>query len=389
MERGLDHRFVEMRGIPRNHYLLVHDALRKLCGSSSAIAPSPKLAAFVRQRHPFQCDMLINSRATDPDNFQPQLEVPSSHPSSLLSSSSNTENTSHTVNSSNRKGRIEAYHSFLYALQRELGLCNILPGPHIARVDIQFADQSLIHLALGAALEDLPMGKLPGSEKTSTPGTSIAWSSQEVRAAAALAVNTEPSRLRRARLRVSLGGFDEALFIDSAPGMEKLTAQKLCEWTHDYVLRTPAVWSTHPTTRTAPTSTFSRDLLLPPYYFWLAHVMEAMNQYQSNVKNHMDLMRIVQSHFISVFDGLPLSNPFFPGEDLNTLPEVQWWGLLFQAPAEAANIHHRIVSTSFSSSVRQGCAAGTPATAQTKATTLREGVVELDLSTKKLGEPPA
>lgn len=382
-----------MRGIPRNHYLLVHDALRKVCASSSLVCPPPKLAAFVNQRHPFQCDMLINSQVTDPDNFQPAIKGLSGPISSSSSSPTGASTCTRSSSPPSRKGGVKAYHAFLYALQKELGLCHVHAGPHIARVDIRFADQSVIHLALGAALEDLPSVHFPDSCSPATPGTSIKWSSPDLQAAAAAAVNGEPSRLRRARLRVSLGGYDEALFIESISGIEKLAARKLCDWTHDYALRTPTVWSTHPITRVAPPSASARDLLLPPHYYWLAHAKEAMSQFSSSVKNHMDLMRIIQSHFISVFDGLPLENPFFPGEDLNTLPEVQWWGLLFQAPAEAAKRHHRIASSfSPSASARPvGAAADGSSSAAARTdekwqSTHEDGVVELNLSSGKVIE---
>lgn len=375
-----------MLEIPRNHYLLVHDALRKICAASVSVAvptaapspPLPKLAAFVRQRHPFQCHMLVNSPLTDPDNFQPTLPFHHRHSSSSANFSNGSTRDRHG------KGRLETYRSFLYALQRELGSCHVLPGPHIARVDIRFPDQSVIHLALGAALEDLSTVAFPASCSPAKSGYNMPWSSPELRSAAVAAVNEELSRSQRARLRVSLGGYDEALFIQSASGIEKLTAQKLCEWTYQYVARAPAVWLTHPVTSSPPKSSLSRDLLLPPYYYWLAHAREALTHNKASVKNQMDLMRIVQSQFVSVFDELPLENPFFPGENLNSLPEVQWWGMLFQPPAAASKLNRQTASLSFhaaSSPPHYSTAVPQPVGVSNRA--VDDGVVELNLSMKK------
>lgn len=101
----------------------------------------------------------------------------------------------------------------------------------------------------------------------------------------------------------------------------------------------------------------------------------------------MDLMRIVQSQFISVFDGLPLENPFFPGENLNLLPEVQWWGMLFQPPAAATKLHHQTASlSSHVGSSPPHSSAGVPQPGGETHRVEDEGMIELDLSTKDKGK---
>lgn len=99
-----------MSYIPRNHYLHIHDALRKLIG------PKADLAAFVSNQGAFQCNMLINSERTDPDYLQ---------------------------------GNTGSVEQFARELQGLLGICDVVPNKR--RVDVIFRDRTCIQLALGAA----------------------------------------------------------------------------------------------------------------------------------------------------------------------------------------------------------------------------------------------
>ncbi|CCW71215.1 unnamed protein product [Phytomonas sp. Hart1] len=95
--------------LPRNYYLLTHDALRLIAGNEA------ELSAFVKDRKAFQCDMLINSAMTDP----------------LLA-----ETNSNYVN------------EFSSMLQKKMVQCSLLPLER--RIEITFPNQEVLHLALGA-----------------------------------------------------------------------------------------------------------------------------------------------------------------------------------------------------------------------------------------------
>ncbi|EAN92205.1 hypothetical protein C3747_84g19 [Trypanosoma cruzi] len=137
--------------LPKKYYLLVHDAARKVLGTDAEIS------AFVSSKRKFQCDMLINASATDPE----------------------------MTGRAGGGGDHSYQREFAVGLQRYLGSCDVVVRSR--RLDVVFMDREVLQLALGAprrAINNLQRGE---------------------------EINGEPDWTRRNRLRISLG-YDEDLF---------------------------------------------------------------------------------------------------------------------------------------------------------------------------------
>lgn len=236
--------------VPRGHYLYVHDAVRRVFGRDNV-----ELSAFVRNKHPFQCDMLINAAETDPDVLQ---------------------------------GNVEKVKALLKRLQPELGSCAL--RAHEQRVDIVFRDQHVLQLALGA-----PKAWLGDLQETKD-------------------INREPDWQKRNRLRISLG-FDEKMFTASCGLGINLAARALEKYTYNYYKHSPVLSLLPGNLKEA----FDRDYrgVIPPVTYWQAHCYAFSQAYP--VRHHMELEATVWRNFAQCFGRFPFDNPYCAGEDLNTM----------------------------------------------------------------------
>nr|CCC91615.1 conserved hypothetical protein [Trypanosoma congolense IL3000] len=151
--------------LPKKYYLIVHDAIRKVLGKDAEIS------AFVTSRGKFQCDMLVNSTATDPD----------------LALNRACRKSSSSVTEGKKECEVQNYvKDFAVRLQHYLGNCDITVCRQ--RVDIGFMDREVLRLALGAPRRAINNLQHPHE------------------------INAEPEWTPRNRLRISLG-YDEDLFI--------------------------------------------------------------------------------------------------------------------------------------------------------------------------------
>ncbi|RNF16041.1 uncharacterized protein Tco025E_05322 [Trypanosoma conorhini] len=157
--------------LPKKYYLLVHDAVRKVVGADAEIA------AFVSSKGKFQCDMLVNAAATDPDLAGPAGAGGNAH-----------------------------VRDFALGLQRYLGSCDVVVRRR--RLDVVFLDREVLQLALGAprrAINNLRDGA---------------------------GINAEPEWTRRNRLRISLG-YDEDLFRSACDAKMNIAARLMEKWVFD------------------------------------------------------------------------------------------------------------------------------------------------------------
>lgn len=239
--------------IPRKCFLYVHDALRKLLG------PEAHLAAFVTQRKPFQCDMLVNHARTDPENVKTDKHF-----------------VSHLASD----------------LQRLLAVCTL--EPFTRRIDISFHTGDVIQLALGA-----PTSRL---NDIMTPA----------------AINAEPDWRQRNRLRISMG-YDEELFLLSCTATINGAAVLLEKRAYDHYKNSVLLELTQPTIaallRTDPAAA------LPPLSYWQAHCYSYLRQY--TVDHSFELFNAVSANYARYYGDYPMSNPYCEGEDLNTILAVQ------------------------------------------------------------------
>ncbi|KAK7201484.1 hypothetical protein NESM_000211500 [Novymonas esmeraldas] len=294
-----------MSRIPRNHYLVLHDALRRFLG------PDAQLAAFVKAKHTFQCDMLVNHARTDPLELR---RVGGLRDSSSSSSSSSSSGTISTSISSVGEDRVDVAVSkagvveLARALQEQLGTCDVVP--HTRRIDVVFRDRSVVQLALGAAARDLPFALESGAD-----------------------VNQEPDWRLRNRLRISLG-FDEELFLSQCPRSVNVAARVLEKSMFDSAHHS-ALLSIVPA-MVAMYEAHGRRLLavLPPVSYWLAHCYALTQAYPC--RTYQQIVATVEHNFARYYGEYPMLNPYCAGEDLNTIEVVQWLCEAHNAGAAAA-----------------------------------------------------
>ncbi|KAG5511178.1 hypothetical protein JKF63_07120 [Porcisia hertigi] len=276
-----------MSYIPRNHYLFVHDAVRKLLG------PDAQLAAFVKGKHAFQCDMLVNHSRTDPNELM------------RVGAQSNGGEGIH--NDAAAKAGVK---EFARELQGRLGICDVIP--HTRRVDIVFRDRSLIQMALGAAKGDLPHALESGED-----------------------VNHEPDWRLRNRLRISLG-YDEELFLAQCTRSVNVAARILEKCAFDSI-RHSALVSTNPEMAAMYEMRGRRwEAVLPPVTYWQAHCYSLMRAYPC--RHYQQLAATVEHNFAAYYGEFPMTNPYCHGEDLNTIQVVRWLCEAFNAGAAMSTL---------------------------------------------------
>lgn len=331
------------RNIPRSHYLLIHDALRQTCSTllssqAAAAAPPVSLSAFVTSPHPCQCDMLINSAVTDPTYLSdPQQQQPHHRYRQLLS----------TLQSNLRLCQVRApppqqQQSTGSKRNLDLQAVPLYYDPSTTAPDcvlIDFRDDVTVRVALGAPRPTAPTSSSSSTAAAPDPSSPSSSPSELVEM-----VHTV---LGRRRLRMCLGGFDESLFIHQCSTTERRAAMELWQWTYQHCSRFPAGLISHPIL-TMRNQSQQHDAmpplneLLPPYYYWLAHTHEAAaaaisSSSSQHAPHHVDLVRVVREHF-TLSHTIPLLNPFFPGENLNSMSVVRWYSSLFLSPLEAAAV---------------------------------------------------
>jgi hypothetical protein len=271
-----------MSYVPRNHYLTLHDALRRLLG------PKAHLAAFVKAKKPFQCDMLVNSVQTDPETLhRVGLTASSSTGATHSSSGSSPSSTNYA-----KKG----VGIFVRELQELLGFCDVIP--HSRRVDVVFRDRTMLSLALGADKADLPYHLDSGAD-----------------------INQEPDWRLRNRLRISLG-FDEELFLAACSRTVNVAARVVEKSMYDY-FRFSSMLNINPKLAAAFEAS-GRDwhAVLPPVIYWKAHGY-ALDQAYS-CRHYQAAAATIEHVFADYYGEFPFDNPYCTGEDLNTIEVVQW-----------------------------------------------------------------
>ncbi|GET85910.1 hypothetical protein, conserved [Leishmania tarentolae] len=273
-----------MSYIPRNHYLVVHDAIRKLLG------PSAQLAAFVKAKHAFQCDMLVNDARTDPSEL---MRIGARCSGGVVSE-----------DVAAKAGVSE----FARRLQGELGICDVVP--HTRRIDVIFRDHNVIQLALGAAKRDLPYALETGAD-----------------------VSQEPDWRLRNRLRISLG-YDEELFLAECTRSINIAARIL----EKYALNT-ARYSALLSTNTEMAAMYEASgqrwqAVLPPVTYWQAHGYLLMKTYPC--RHYQQIAATVEHNFAAYYGEFPMTNPYCDGEDLNTIQVVRWLCEAFNPGAAAS-----------------------------------------------------
>lgn len=242
--------------IPRNHFLYVHDGLRSLLGKSESV----QLSAFVKDKKPFQCDMVVNSPATDPDHLN---------------------------------GDRDNVSLFIAQLQEVIPNCTI--RAHQQRVDIIFRDHEMIRLALGA-----PRNWLADLKSTSD-------------------INAEPDWELRNRLRISLG-FDEQLFTGNCSFGLNMASRTLEKYVYEYYKYSPLLGLLPDGDLLAK---FQQDyrLVTPPVMYWQAHCYSLSQSFP--IKHYEELQATVWRNFALYYKKYPFDNPFCAGEDLNTMACVE------------------------------------------------------------------
>ncbi|KAG5487257.1 hypothetical protein LSCM4_07746 [Leishmania orientalis] len=275
-----------MSYIPRSHYLIVHDALRKLLG------PDAQLTAFVKAKRAFQCDMLVNDARTDPNEL---IRAGAQHSGG------------DACNDAAAKAGVEG---FARALQELLGVCDVVP--HTRRVDIVFRDRSLIQLALGAAKKDLPYALKTGAD-----------------------IDQEPDWRLRNRLRISLG-YDEELFLAQCTRSVNVAARILEKCIFD-AARYCALINTNAEMAAMYEASGQRwEAVLPPVTYWQAHCYALMEAYPC--RHYQQIVATVEHNFALYYGEFPMTNPYCEGEDLNTIQVVKWLCEPFNAVAARAQV---------------------------------------------------
>ncbi|CAJ1986147.1 hypothetical protein conserved [Leishmania donovani] len=275
-----------MPHIPRNHYLVVHDAIRKLLG------PDAQLAAFVKAQHAFQCDMLVNDARTDPEEL---MRAGARHSGGGIGDDAAAK---------------AGVGEFARRLQGVLGICDVVP--HTRRVDVIFRDRSLIQLALGAAKRDLPYALETGAD-----------------------VNQEPDWRLRNRLRISLG-YDEELFLAQCTRSMNVAARILEKRAFDSA-RYSALMSTNAAMAAMYEASGQRwQAVLPPVTYWQAHCYSLMKAYPC--RHYQQIVATVEHNYAAYYDEFPMTNPYCDGEDLNTIQVVKWLCEAFNAGAAVSQV---------------------------------------------------
>ncbi|KPI84503.1 hypothetical protein ABL78_6438 [Leptomonas seymouri] len=279
--------------IPRSHYLTLHDALRRLLG------PNTQLAAFVKAKKQFQCDMLVNSRQTDPETLYREgaaaLGATGSKDSASGSGSSGGGSTANSAESSKRC-LLKGTEMLARELQEVLGICDIIP--HTRRIDVVFRDRSMIQLGLGADKADLPFVVDRGED-----------------------INQEPDWRRRNRLRISLG-FDEELFLAECTRSINVAARVLEKSMYDYFQHSSMLDLNPKMAAAFEASGRDWHAVLPPLVYWQAHGYSLDQAY--GCRHYQNAAATIEHNFAAYYGAFPMDNPFCPGEDLNTIEVVQW-----------------------------------------------------------------
>nr|CAJ2467218.1 unnamed protein product [Leishmania braziliensis] len=268
-----------MSYIPRNHYLVVHDAIRRLLG------PNAQLAAFVKAKHAFQCDMLVNDARTDPNE--------------LIRAGARCSGGGIGDDAAARAGVAE----FARGLQGVLGICDVVT--HTRRVDVVFRDRSLIQLALGAAKSDLPYALNTGSD-----------------------VNQEPDWRLRNRLRISLG-YDEELFLAQCTRSVNVAARILEKCAFDSLRHSPMINTNPEMAAMYEASGQQWQAVLPPVTYWQVHCYALMKAYPC--RHYQQIVATVEHNYAAYYGEFPMANPYCDGEDLNTIQVVRWLCEAFNA----------------------------------------------------------
>lgn len=273
-----------MAYVTRNHYLLLHDALRKVLG------PSAQLAAFVKAKKPFQCDMLVNSVRTDPVTL---LRDGAAAAAAAGSSSSSTEKDPQKAEASMAREGVKV---FARQLQEALGTCDVIAQTR--RLDVVFRDRTMLQIALGPDKSDLPFKVTSGAD-----------------------INQERDWRQRNRLRVSLG-FDEELFFADCSRSVNVAARKLEKLTYTRC-RFSSILLLNPE-MAAAFEARGRDWLAvtPPIAYWKVHCYTLDKAY--GCRHFEDIAGTVQHNYAEYYGVYPLESPYCPGEDWNTITEAQW-----------------------------------------------------------------
>lgn len=284
-----------MSYIPRSHYLTLHDALRRLLG------PQAQLAAFVKAKKPFQCDMLVNSARTDPEVLHRDgVTLSSSSDASQLSDSgSNVKGTNSKGGAGSGSGENytrKGVSMFARDLQEVLGFCDVVP--HTRRIDIAFRDHTMIQLALGADKADLPFPVEKGED-----------------------INQEPDWHKRNRLRISLG-FDEELFLGACSRSINVAARVLEKSMYDYFCFSPMLAQNPEMAAAFEASGRDWHAVLPPVVYWQAHGYVLDQAY--GCRHYQNASATIEHNFAEYYGVFPMDNPYCPGEDLNTIAVVRW-----------------------------------------------------------------
>lgn len=247
--------------LPRACYLTVHDALRRVFGAEAQIS------AFISQRHPFQCDMLVNARPTDPD---------------VLRSSSG------------------AGLALAHAIQASMPpTCAVIA--HAQHMAIRFTEQHTLCLGLGPDLRDVP-----GVHENPAD------------------INKESDWRRRPRLRIAQG-YNEELFIRACAFELQKQAALLDDVARRAVQRRSYL-ALPPVAECYEANGCDVEAVSVPYVYWLVHMYLSQRAlHPEGEVRYEALAGMVKSSYKRYFGVYPLENPFCPGEDLNTMSVAKWY----------------------------------------------------------------
>lgn len=278
-----------MSYVSRNHYLLLHDALRKMLG------PSAQLAAFVKAKKPFQCDLVVNSKRTDPLTLA-QVGAAVGSPGGRAKDEAGVA--------------LEGVKVFARELQELLGSCDIIP--HTRRLDIVFRDRAMLQVALGPDKADMPFAVDGGAD-----------------------LNQMPDWRERNRMRISLG-FDEELFAAECTRSVNVAARLLERKMYDQCRRSSILLLN--SKMAAAFEACGRDWLAvtPPVSYWKVHGYGLDKAY--GCRHYQNIAATVERNFAEYYGVFPLENPYCPGEDLNTIEVAQW---LCEGVRTGAVLHRR------------------------------------------------
>lgn len=279
-----------MSYIPRSHYLTVHDALRKLLG------PNAQLAAFVKAKKEFQCDMLVNSARTDPTAV---ARAGAAVEAAAGTSSRRTDMQDGKASNDDALSERIAKRGvgvFARELQELLGFCDVIP--HTRRIDIAFRDRTMLQLALGADKADLPFAVEKGED-----------------------INQEIDWRKRNRLRISLG-FDEELFLGECTRSMNVAARVLEKSVYDYFRISPMLMLNPEMAAAYEASGRDWHAVLPPVLYWKVHGYSLDKAY--GCRHYQNIAATVERNFAEYYGVFPMDNPYCPGEDLNTIEVVKW-----------------------------------------------------------------